>query len=40
MATPRLLNPDDGSPTSKVPTVISCMSLHLLMHPWETRWGD
>ena len=30
----------DGWPTSTVLTVTSCMSLPLLMHPWETRWGN
>ena len=44
MVTPPLAesggNQVDGWPTPTVPTVTSCMSLILLMHPWETSWGD
>ena len=44
MATPPLAesggNQGDGWPTSTVPTVTYRMSLCLLMHPLETRWGD
>ena len=44
MATPALAesgrSPVDGWLTSTVPTFTSCMSLPLLMHPWQTKWGD
>ena len=44
MATP-LISISGGSqvdrwPASTVPTVTYRMSLPLLKHPWETRWGD
>ena len=33
-------NQVDGSPAPTLLTVTYGMSLPLLMHPWETRWGN
>ena len=33
-------NKVEGWSAPTVPSVTYHMSLHLLMHPWETRWGD
>ena len=33
-------NQVDGWPVPTAPTVNYRISLPLLMHPWDTRWGD